>query len=261
MKRQQDRDRAEGGDMRLAVISDVHGNSAALDAVLADAKRLSVDQVVNLGDSLSGPLDPAGTADRLIDLEQTTILGNHDRWLFKPPKSGVPLWEEWTLPHLTDAHLAWVRELPHSAVVRDVLLTHGTPKSDTEDWLFQRGSEGAMRRGRLSEVAPAAEGLDYAVILSGHTHMPCIVRLPDGRLLVNPGAVGCPAYLDDRIAPPFVAETGAPDARYAILDHVDGAWRASLHVVPYDSSAMIAMAKDKGANSWADALSTGWMRE
>ena len=60
MKRRKDRGRTEGGRMRLAVISDVHGNSAALDAVLADAERLNVDQVVNLGDSLSGPLDPAG---------------------------------------------------------------------------------------------------------------------------------------------------------------------------------------------------------
>jgi len=247
--------------MRLAVISDVHGNSAALDAVLADAARLGADRIVNLGDCFAGPLDPGGTADRLLDLDLTTIAGNHDRWLIAPPDTGYPLWEKWSLPHLTDAHLDWVRALPATAVVEDdVLMSHGTPASDTEDWLYQRGDDGAMRLATLNEVEPPAAGHDYAVILSGHTHMPCVARLPDGRLLVNPGAVGCPAYLDTRHTPHFVAETGAPDARYAMLHRVDGTWRASLHIVPYDPSDMIARARALGAESWAHALTTGWLR-
>ncbi|MEL6296837.1 MAG: metallophosphoesterase family protein, partial [Pseudomonadota bacterium] len=63
--------------MQLAVISDVHGNSAALDAVLADIARRGITDVVNLGDTVAGPLDPAGTADRLMAVNMPTVAGNH----------------------------------------------------------------------------------------------------------------------------------------------------------------------------------------
>jgi predicted phosphodiesterase len=73
--------------MLFAAISDIHGNSAALDAVLADIARRGVERVVNLGDALSGPLDPAGTADRLLALDLPTVAGNHDRTLIdRPPR-------------------------------------------------------------------------------------------------------------------------------------------------------------------------------
>lgn len=244
--------------MRIAVVADIHGNLAALDAVLAETGRLGIDRVVNLGDSLSGPLDPAGTAERLMARDFPTIMGNHDRWLIDRPAADQPLWERWTLPHLAPEHLDWVRGLPPRLVIEDILLTHGTPDSDTTDWLSMRAEWGTMREARLEEITPHAEGLDHPVILSGHTHFPRIVRLPDGRLLLNPGSVGCPAYLDDRTDPPFVAETGAPDARFAILERVGSTWRASLCAVPYDPAEMIARARANGAGSWATALATGW---
>ena len=137
-------------------------------------------------------------------------------------------------------------------------MTHGTPQDDSRDWLYLRAEWGTMRQARLEEIAPLAEGFDHPVILSGHTHFPRVVRLPDGRLLVNPGAVGCPAYLDDRTDPPFVAETGAPDARFSVIERVDGVWRACLCAVPYDPTEMIRLARSKGAGSWATPLSTGW---
>ena len=244
--------------MRLAVIADIHGNSAALDAVLSDIARIGADAILNLGDCISGPLDPVGTADRLMDLSLTTVSGNHDRWLYDRPAAEQPLWEQWTLPLLDQRHLDWVQSFPATAVVEDVLMSHGTPDSDTQDWLHLRGAHNRMRMASLEEIQPHAEGHDYPVILSGHTHFPRIVRLPDGRLLMNPGAVGCPAYLDDRTDPPFLAETGAPDARYGTLDRVNGVWRAALHAVPYDPTDMMARARAIGADSWARAVGSGW---
>ncbi|MEM0946533.1 MAG: metallophosphoesterase family protein [Pseudomonadota bacterium] len=244
--------------MRLAVIADIHGNSAALEAVLGDIARIGADAILNLGDCISGPLDPVGTADRLMDLGLTTVSGNHDRWLYDRPPAEQPLWEQWTLPLLSSHHLDWVKTFPATAVVEDVLMTHGTPASDTQDWLHRRGAHMRMRMASLEEIAPEAEGYDHPVILSGHTHFPRIVRLPDGRLLMNPGAVGCPAYLDDRTDPPFLAETGAPDARYGVLDRVNGLWQASLHAVPYDPTEMMARAHAIGAESWARAIGSGW---
>ncbi len=87
--------------MRIAILADIHGNSAALDAVLADIDRKGIIHILNLGDCLSGPLDPAGTADRLIARPFPTIAGNHDRWLIDRPAADQPLWEQWSLPLLS----------------------------------------------------------------------------------------------------------------------------------------------------------------
>ena len=65
--------------MRIAAVSDIHGNLFALDAVLADIERRAVDLIVNLGDIVSGPLLPSGTAQRLMALRLPTIRGNHER--------------------------------------------------------------------------------------------------------------------------------------------------------------------------------------
>ncbi|MBZ3683477.1 metallophosphoesterase family protein [Providencia rettgeri] len=65
--------------MKIAVISDIHGNLSALQAVLADIEKESVDLVVNLGDILSGPLYPFETANLLMQLDYPTIKGNHER--------------------------------------------------------------------------------------------------------------------------------------------------------------------------------------
>ena len=67
--------------MKIAIISDIHGNLLALQAVLADIARQGVDQTVNLGDILSGPLQPAETADLLMAQKFPTIKGNHERQL------------------------------------------------------------------------------------------------------------------------------------------------------------------------------------
>src|ERR1041384_2820505 len=69
--------------MRIAVVADIHGNVRALRAVMDDLKQVAPDRVINLGDTVSGPLEAAETADVLISLAWTTIRGNHDRWLLE----------------------------------------------------------------------------------------------------------------------------------------------------------------------------------
>jgi hypothetical protein len=88
--------------------------------------------------------------------------------------------------------------------------------------------------------------------------MPRMVRLLDGRCLVNPGLRGLPAYADPRPPVPTAAMTGAPDARYAICERVADDWRIALVTVPYDAAEMIARARANGADDWASALATGW---
>lgn len=243
--------------MRFAAISDIHGNSSALDAVLGDIARQGITDIVNLGDSLSGPLDAAGTADRLIAAGFPTVSGNHDAALLLPPERWG-LWEQWAGPTLSAAHVHWIRSLPATLAWNGVFLCHGTPASDNENWLNTRDGRGGLRECGLDEVRAQAGDLPYRLMLSGHTHMPRMVRLPDGRCLVNPGPVGCPAYADPRPPVPTAAMTGAPDARYAVCELVKGGWRIALRSVPYDPAPMIRLARAKGAEDWASALETGW---
>lgn len=245
--------------MRFAAIADIHGNSAALEAVLSDIARRGIEEIVNLGDSLSGPLDPAGTAERLIALGLPTVAGNHDRALIERPPEAQGLWEQWTYPHLAAAHLDWLRALPAVKSWRGALLCHGTPASDEENWLHDRDGRGGLRERRCAEVVARAAERPERLLLCAHTHMPRMVRLPDGRACVNPGAVGCPAYSDPRPPVPTIAETGAPDARYAICEEVAGCWHAALVSVPYDAAEMIDRARENAAEDWARALATGWM--
>lgn len=243
--------------MRLAVLSDIHGNSAALDAVLDDLSREDVAAVVNLGDCLSGPLDPAGTADRLMRLHLPTVAGNHDRALVDRPPEAMGLWEQWTWPELAPDHLDWIRALPPLLERGGVLLCHATPAADDRNWLHVRGHDGWMRRADAAQVEAQAAGRPERLLLCGHTHWPDMMQLADGRLVVNPGAVGCPAYCDTRFDPPTRMEMGTPHARYAILTERHGGWKAEFRAVPYDARGMAERAADRGARDWAEALLTG----
>ncbi|MDJ1016920.1 MAG: metallophosphoesterase family protein [Paracoccaceae bacterium] len=245
--------------MKIAVISDIHSNIDALDAVLSDIARQDVDQVVNLGDCLSGPFDAAATAGRLMALDMPTVSGNHDRALWDGPKEDMGLWESWVIDDLSPVHLDWLKSLPDTLSLGEVFLCHATPDSDQENWLDYRGPQDRLIARDRAEVE-ARDGLAKApVLLCGHTHSPRIVRLSGNRLVVNPGAVGCPAYLDTRMEPPFIHETGAPDARYAIVERRGADWQASLYAVPYDASRMAALARSKDSESWAQAIETGWI--
>ena len=244
--------------MRLAVLSDIHGNLSALRAVLDDIARQNVDQIVNLGDSFSGPLDAAGTADLLAELNLPTVRGNHDRLLVDRPKSEMGNWEAWVIDEITPATLDWCRTMPLTQEVDGILLCHGTPQADDENWLDQRGSNARLIPRDLDEVRKRAEGVTHQLTLCGHTHTARSVRLPDGRRIVNPGSVGCPAYLDTRMEPHFIHQTGAPDARYAIVEARGEDVGVALLSVPYDATEMIQRARDKGGESWAHALETGW---
>jgi predicted phosphodiesterase len=102
--------------MRIAALSDIHGNLLALDAVLADVARRRVDLTVNLGDILSGPLLPAETAERLMVLELPTISGNHERQLLTRAPDKMSASDRHAHDRLTNAHWTWIRALP--AVLR-----------------------------------------------------------------------------------------------------------------------------------------------
>lgn len=245
--------------MRIAVFSDIHGNLSALQAVLSDIDRRGIPKMVNLGDTLSGPFNAVETADLLMDLDVPTVRGNHDRLLFDRPKDKMDRWESWVIKELSPKHIDWLKSFPLTLDVEGAFLCHATANQDDEDWLDFRGPAARLIARDLPGVEARVHGVTAPIILCGHTHTPRLVRLPSGQMIVNPGSVGCPAYLDSPPDPYFVHQTGAPDARYAIIERVNGVWRADLIAVPYDPTPMVELAKAKGAESWVKAITVGWI--
>src|SRR5215213_9618440 len=133
----------------IAVIADIHGNTWALDAVLADIRRREITQVVNLGDCVYGSLDPSGTLVQLMSAGIISIAGNQDREVFDESEQVRSSRDhQFVTGQLSAAQLAWLEQLPPTQVVEDIFLCHGTPASDliyllehvTEHGVFLRDS-------------------------------------------------------------------------------------------------------------------------
>jgi len=239
--------------MRLAIVSDIHGNLAALEAVAADIGRQGVDAVVNLGDSLSGPLLPLETAQFLMAQDWTHLAGNHERQILElHPGSGAA--DRYAHAQLTPRELDWIATLrPSLQYSADIFLCHGTPTSDITGLL-----ETADRHAGAADIEQRLGLVDATLIACGHTHVARSVRSARGQLIVNPGSVGQPAYADDHPYPHAI-ESGSPDARYAIVERRQRQWQAQLHSIPYDHRSMAALARRNGREDWAAALTSGYM--
>lgn len=215
--------------MRIAVVSDVHANLPALDAVLADAGP--VDAVWHLGDIVGYGPDPDGVVDRLRAIGAIGVCGNHDLAAsgaigldrFNPdPRTAM----EWTRRTISAATIEWLRVLPVRRSVGDFTLVHGSAVDPT--WEYVTSPSGA--RDSLAATS-TAHGLN------GHTHVPVAFEKRGGRVarldvapgvpleleaervLLNPGSVGQPRDRD-------------PRASYLLLDLA--AQTATWNRVPYD---------------------------
>jgi predicted phosphodiesterase len=263
--------------MRLAFVSDIHGNLAALDAVIADMKNRHIQCVVNLGDSLSGPLLPLETADRLQNLPWLHVAGNHERQVLCLPIERQNLSDAYTSGQLNPFAINWLTSHAdpadprlHTAQIwpaqlgHDVALCHGSPRSDIE-YLLETPEGESARLASSAEIEERLEGRipeHISLLACGHSHVARTVRFSSKLLIVNPGSVGLPAYDDDHPYP-FSKfhriENGSPDARYAVVEKSDGSWRCELISVPYDHETMALLAEKRDRPDWAHALRTGWM--
>lgn len=245
--------------MRLAVLADIHGNARALDAVLADLAARGIDRCVNLGDCLYGPFDPRPVAEHLIEAGWPTVAGNEDWCLIDAVDGATASRTAWfTLDPLTKRHLAWLRSLPLTQQIDSVAFAfHGTPTDKTGFLLHRPAKDGTMRPVAESGIADQLDGIVGRMILCAHDHLPRVVELSDGRTVVNPGSVGCPAYTDD-VPVPHVVENGSPHARYAIVGwENNGACHVELLAVSYDWDAAADEAKTNGFADWARWIATG----
>lgn len=244
--------------MRLAILSDIHGNLLALEAVVRDIQRRSVDAMVNLGDSLSGPLMPRETAQFLMAQDWVHLAGNHERQLLTLPEAERGLSDRYAYTQLTQTELDWLAQLrPSKQYTEEVLLCHGTPSSDLM-YLLETVDSHGLRAATQEEIVSRLGEYHAEIILCGHTHIARAVRTRQGTLIVNPGSVGLPAYDDVHPFPHFV-ETGSPDARYAIVEKRQANWLVDLISVPYAHHQMAQLAEQRQRPDWAFALATGYM--
>ena len=234
--------------MRLALVSDQHGNDVAFRAVVEDVERLGVEEIVCLGDVVQGGTEPALTLDRLATLGCETVLGNADAFLLEvDPESPEPVTErqlevrEWTLSQLEASHVEQMRSF--APVVRreldgcSLVLFHGSPHSYDDVLLPELGGEA---------LEPYL-GQDAALLAGGHTHLQWTRRIEDA-LYFNPGSVGI-SY-DRHIDPPALRAL----AEWALVTVADGTASVEFRQVPYAVEDAQAAAKRSGrpyADEWA----------
>lgn len=236
--------------MRIAAISDIHGNLPAFDAVLADIARRGADVVVALGDLLAGPLWPRETADRLIALGCPAIRGNHERQTWQCEQRRGEASDQFTFESITRDQLDWTRALPATIrLAHDVFCCHGTPTSDLV-YLLEDPATGRATLRDEDEIRRDCGELRDGLVLCGHSHVPRIVELRDGPTIVNPGAVGVPAF-SARHPVPHVHELGSPHARYALVDRGPNGWQAQFVAVAYDWRSAERRALENGRPDFA----------
>lgn len=242
--------------MKIAALSDIHGNLAALDAVLDDVHEHNVDLIVNLGEMLSDALYLSQTADRLMPLGLPTIKGNHERQLLGGDPTRMGLSDRFAHSTLREDQLEWIRSLPTALrIVDDVLLVHGTPEGDLL-YFLETVTEHGCRPATSNEVEGRARNANATLILCGHTHIR-LMRLDHGCLIVNPGSVGLQAY-EDSLPFPHRIEMGSPHARYALVTKTSADWEVEFRAVEYDWHEAANVAVRNLRPDWDNALRTGY---
>jgi predicted phosphodiesterase len=234
---------AEWEAMRLAVISDVHGNAFALDAVLQDLRAEAPDLIVNLGDQVEGSADPARAAALQAELAAggaVEIRGNNEE-KFWPGGRRHPIsvhMGEWLGTQLDPATIQHLAALPRETRVAGgrVYACHGTPDSTWHMLLWAWHPDPTHPQGGCYHARDARDlrrivaPLEAEVVLCGHTHRPGLTRVGD-TLVVNAGAVS------DQV-------DGDPRARWTLLEQGRGGrWTVDFRTVPYDVQAAVAWSR------------------
>jgi putative phosphoesterase len=221
--------------LRLALVSDQHGNDVAFAAAVADVERVGVDRIVCLGDVAQGGAQPTATLDRLPALGAATVLGNADAFLLEVPEdSPEPVTEqmlevrEWTLSMLAETHLEQLRSFaPTIDLELDghaIRCFHGSPQSYDDVLIPER--EGAS-------LEPFLSGPEVELLAGGHTHKQWSRRIGDA-LFINPGSVGL-AYDHHQADDDFKM---SPHAEYAIVFADALGLSVEFRRVPYSLDAL-----------------------
>jgi predicted phosphodiesterase len=227
--------------MRIAVLSDIHSNIVALDAVLAHLG--SVDAVWHLGDVVGYGPEPDAVVERLIAIGAVGVRGNHDAAAaggreidyFNPDARSAM---EWTRRRITDMTRDWLAALPERRVEGDTTLVHGSPRDPIWEYVTS-----------LSVARAGMEVMTTTLGLHGHTHVPVAFVITDGRLAALVPSDGSTVDLGDRVAlinPGSVGQPRDEDPRasYLVLDQERRS--VTWHRVEYDIDAVATAMRGAG---------------
>ncbi len=197
--------------MKLAILSDMHGNLPALEAVLADLAGQEVDAIYHLGDLVGYNPFPNEVAARVRDLGLTGVVGNYDLAVAADVPDPIATYlnpaisemakdiYRWTRARVSSETREYLLSLPERLTLEinglGILLAHGSPRHIREYLRPRLGDE---------ELRPVLEAIPEAVLCTGHTHLP-MVRQVGGKWLINPGSVGFPKDGDYRASYALVA--------------------------------------------------------
>lgn len=241
--------------MKIAVISDIHSNVFALEAVLSHIETFSVDQIVNLGDALWGFVDPVATAHCLMSKKEIIhIMGNCDEMLLQENNPSPSY--QFTSPLLNNEILKWLANFRKDYRFENILFVHGCPDSKYA-YLTRTITEKGMVQKPLDQIDDTLKDIEADSILCGHDHQRQTTITPKGKLIINPGSVGLPAYMDDHPFP-YKVENHSPYARYAILTVENKKITSISHQeVLYDWKTASQMARANGSQEYALSILTG----
>lgn len=174
--------------MRLAIISDIHSNLPALEAVCADLKTQAVDKVIVAGDSINGAVYPSEILDFIHAEQWAKVRGNHEQYVIdfadKPADFPLPQWSpvHWTSKQLRPTDVDFLRQLPISIEFEDILVMHGA---------LHDLSGGFRPNDNDKQLTTLYDAVAHKIIVNGHTHLPMVCHWRD-KILINPGSVGMP---------------------------------------------------------------------
>lgn len=225
--------------MRIALISDIHGNAIALEAVLAEVEGERVDRTICLGDVATLGSQPREVLDILRARRMVSVLGNHDEFLFVPEllhqyATGAPIEAavDWCRGQWRPADFDYLMTFERELMVplddcESLCLFHGSPRSHMEMLLATTPAD---------ELDTMLDGRRGAVLAGGHTHIQ-LLRQDRGRLLVNPGSVGMP-FTEHIGANPNTPPTILAHAEYAVVRAEKGRISVDLRRIELDKKRL-----------------------
>ncbi len=211
---------------RIVVMADIHGNLPALQAIMADLRRIAPDRVIVAGDVINRGPQSKECLQAVRAAGWAVLFGNHEEYVLKAGAGELPQewYSDWWLPTRTVAaemsaeESAYLRALPWFEVIAvpglpAIRVVHGSPRFLNEGLGFWMSD---------SELIEAWGDAPEPIVIGAHTHR-SFERRVDGRWALNCGAVGAPF-------------NGNPAAQYLVLTAQDGEWEADFRAVPYDRS-------------------------
>ena len=229
--------------MRLAILSDIHGNICGLEKVYSKCKSIGFDEIIFLGDLCTLGPNPKQVSKFLFEKNIKPILGNHDEYMFHEESiysyTREPIIVKsilWAKNELSSSTLDAIQKFPRTLSInysntKSILFYHGSPKCSTDLILSETSNE---------TISEYFDGFSENILIGGHTHIQMLKRFTD-KTLVNPGSIGQPFQANPKSSSPPVL---LPWAEFCIISLEKDNFSVEFYQLEYDLREYIQLIKD-----------------